>query len=157
MFKKRAPHIRTGQRGEKLAVWYLRLKGYQILERNYKCRQGEIDIVARKGELIVFVEVRTREHGALVDPFSSVDCTKVAKIIEAARYYLFRLPSPLPPCRFDLIAITSLGPRHTMNHITGAFDMTTGEYVLGKRILAGRRRRRFKPKRAGRRQKAGGK
>jgi putative endonuclease len=147
MKRQKAPHIRTGQRGETLAALLLRLKGYKILERNYKCRQGEIDIIASRKGVLVFVEVRTREYGALVDPFASVNPTKVVKIVDAARWYLLRLPSPLPPCRFDLVAITSLGPRHTTNHIIGAFDMTTGEYVLGKRILAGRRRRRFKPRR----------
>jgi putative endonuclease len=157
MKRQKAPHIRTGQRGEFLAALHLRLKGYRILERNHKCRQGEIDIIASRKGVLVFVEVRTREYGALVDPFASVNPTKVVKIVDAARWYLLRLPSPLPPCRFDLVAITSLGPRHITNHIAGAFDITTGEYVLGKRILAGRRRRRFKPGGAGRRQEGGGK
>ena len=147
MKRKKASHLRTGARGEIIAACFLRLKGYRIVERNFSCRLGEIDIIASKKGTIVFVEVRTRGPGAMVDPLSSVDPVKVVKIIDAARFYLSRLPRPFPPCRFDLVAITALGPRHTTNHITGAFDTTTGEYVLGKRILAGRRRRRFKPRR----------
>jgi putative endonuclease len=147
MAKKKPKHLRTGDRGETVAAWYLRLKGYRILERNFTTRMGEIDIVARKGHLIVFVEVRTRGPSALVDPFSSVDHVKVAKIIQAARCYLSRLDNPLPACRFDLVALTALGPRHTIDHIPGAFDTTTGENILGKRILASRRRRRFSTRR----------
>ncbi len=143
MKRQKAKHLRTGNRGEALAALYLRLKGYRILERNITTRMGEIDIVARKGDLIVFVEVRTRGLSALVDPFSSVDHVKVAKIIQAARCYLSRLDNPLPACRFDLVALTALGPRHTIDHIPGAFDTTTGEYEKGKRIMTSRKRRRF--------------
>ncbi|MDF1535167.1 MAG: YraN family protein [bacterium] len=147
MSRQEPEHLRTGDRGESLAAWFLRLKGYRILERNFECRCGEIDIVAWKKGTLVFVEVRTRKDGSLVAPLNSVTPVKAAKIIDTARWYLAGVARPLPPCRFDLVAVTPLGPRHQVNHIAGAFDTTTGEYVLGRRISAARSRRRFPPRR----------
>jgi putative endonuclease len=135
--------------GEHIASVCLLLKGYRIIERNYRCRLGETDIIAVHRGVLIFVEVRTRGAGSIVDPISSVDPVKISRIINAARCYLMALPVPHPPCRFDLVTITTRGPRHHKEHIPGAFDLTSGEYEVGKRILASRRRRRFPRKRKG--------
>ena len=67
-FKKRSKHLRTGRRGEKIAVKLLKAKQYSILVRNYSSLKGEIDIVARDGGILVFVEVKTRSSNSRTRP-----------------------------------------------------------------------------------------
>jgi len=133
-------HLRTGSRGESIAAWYLRLGGYRILERNFRCRLGEIDIIARKDGLLVFVEVRTRVSGTYLHPLNTVDPVKVARTVNAAKRFLLRLPQPWPPCRFDIMAV--IAGRHLpvrrILHIRNAFDATSEEYRVGCRRQAKR-------------------
>ncbi len=76
-----------------------------VLARNVNCRHGEIDIVAREGEVLVFVEVRYRGAGAVVDAIDSIDARKRARIVAAARWYLAEHPKLARlSCRFDVIA-----------------------------------------------------
>lgn len=119
---KKTDHISIGQRGEKTAIWYLRLKRYRILTRNFLCRLGEIDIVAQREDMIVFVEVRTRQYPFLVDPLATVDQWKIERIIRAAKYYLAKERLGEPPCRFDVIGISFVqGKRPRVRHIKDAF------------------------------------
>jgi putative endonuclease len=127
-----------------MAAWFLRLKGYRIACRNFRCRSGEIDIVARKRGLLIFVEVRTRTAGALLQPLQTVDPVKVARTVNAAKTFLAGLPRPLPACRFDVIAITT-GRHRTARkivHLRNAFDVTSEEYREGCRREA--KRKKFK-------------
>jgi putative endonuclease len=121
--REKTTHTSTGQRGEKKAIGYLRRRGYRILTRNFQCRLGEIDIVARKGETIIFAEVRSRQHPFLVDPLATVDQRKIDRIIRSARYYLVKERLGEPPCRFDVIGVTLFdGKKPEIRHIENAFD-----------------------------------
>jgi len=109
------PRIRTstkeaGQQAELLAAEHLKRHGYHIIEKNFACKLGEIDIIARhKGEL-VFVEVRSRNCASAPDPAYSVTPRKQRRIIRAASLYLLRhFPTP-PPSRFDVVVVTLTDP-----------------------------------------------
>jgi len=95
---------RRGEAAEGLAVDYLRGQGLSITARNYRCRFGEIDIVARDGATLVFIEVRHRRSEAFGGAASSITPAKRARLVIAARHYLSRLDET-PPCRFDAVLI----------------------------------------------------
>lgn len=146
MFRKRlSNHLRTGKQGENLAVWFLRLSGYRVIERNYRCPLGEIDIIACKENTLVFVEVRTRALDSLQHPLDTIDAIKVSRTVQAARMYLVRYPSPLPFCRFDIIGITSEKPfpYRRLLHVKNAFNLTNETFTEGCRRDTGKKRRRF--------------
>ena len=113
---------RLGAFGERLAAAHLEAKGYRIRDRNYRCREGEIDIVAQDGETLVFVEVRTRRGDALGSPAESVTATKEARLVAAATAYVQGLPEPPADQRIDVVAIQlSPGGRLlAVDHIEGA-------------------------------------
>lgn len=100
-----------GDLGEKLAAGFLRKHGYKVLDRNYRCREGELDIVARKGDCLVFVEVRTRTGNAFGTPEESVTATKRQHIARAAMSYLQEHGSAQDNWRIDLVAI-ELDPKN---------------------------------------------
>ena len=88
------------------AAAYLRKNGYQILEQNFRCRQGEIDLIAWDGSYLVFIEVKYRSSSKDGDPLEAVDRRKKKKIIRVAEYYLCLHPEQAElPCRFDVIGI----------------------------------------------------
>ena len=95
-----------GSRYEKLAARYLEQKGMDILELNYRCRTGEIDIIARDGEYLVFVEVKYRRDDKMGNPKEAVNRKKQKKISMTASYYLMRECGRMDiPCRFDVAAV----------------------------------------------------
>lgn len=143
--KKSSKHLRTGKRGEDLAVWYLRFSGYRIVERNFRCRLGEIDIIARRKSTLVFVEVKTRTSGTIQNPLETVDPVKVFRTVQAARIYLLGLEPPHPPCRFDVIGLVpgAIFPTIRIWHIRDAFNFTSDTFGEGRRRETGKRRRRF--------------
>lgn len=108
-----------GEQGEEQASELLRSKGYIILERNYRCRFGEVDIIARRGEELVFVEVRTRTSTAFGRPEESVNYRKAQRLALVASHYLSRQGWPATACRFDVVAI--LGDR--VEHLPDAFRL----------------------------------
>lgn len=96
----------VGTAYEALAAEYLRQQGFRILEQNYRCRQGEIDIIARDGEHLCFVEVKFRADTAYGSAAEAVDKRKQRTIVRVARYYLMRHGyDEWTPCRFDVLAI----------------------------------------------------
>lgn len=114
-----------GDRGERVAAKYLKRKGMRILCRNYRVPRGEIDLIARDGGTLVFVEVKTRRTGL---PAEAVNPEKQRRITRAALHFQKRhglLDSPRPvPSRFDIVAIVwpdGLGPP-TIHHIPSAFE-----------------------------------
>ena len=113
----------TGAAGEEFAAGYLIHQGYEILERNYRGPHGEIDIIARRGEYLVFVEVRTRGKGSFLTPAETVDRSKQRRIIATAYHYLEGCPSGLQP-RFDLIGVDSSRLPWRLTHLEGAFDVS---------------------------------
>ncbi len=91
---------------EGIALEYLRSLGFQILERNYRCRKGEIDLVCREGDYLVFVEVKYRTTCRQGSAFMAVDKKKQHRVSRVAAYYLLEHGySEWYPCRFDVVAI----------------------------------------------------
>lgn len=113
-----------GDRYERLAARFLQQRGLEILVRNYGCRCGEIDLIARHGQHLVFVEVRSRGNRRFAGAASSVDVRKQRKLIRAALYYLQQNPElAIFPCRFDVIAFEppQSGAERAPSWIPGAF------------------------------------
>ena len=94
-----------GKEGEAIAVQYLAEHGYQVIDRNYRSQQGEVDIIARDGDFIVFVEVKTYSIGSFGTPLGAVRKAKKESIIHAARTYLLKNNIKDINCRFDVLAI----------------------------------------------------
>jgi putative endonuclease len=95
----------TGARGEDLAAAYLAEQGYVIERRNVRTRYGEIDLVAREGETLVFVEVRCRHGESLGSALESLTPRKRERMRTLAEAYLQTLPEPVELCRIDVVAI----------------------------------------------------
>ena len=105
---------RIGIAGEDAAAAYLRRLGWNILERNWRSRHLEIDIVAEERETLVFVEVKTRTEGGLQRPFEALTATKKERLCRAAQAWLEAHDAWSRPCRFDLVCVTSrAGTYHT--------------------------------------------
>jgi putative endonuclease len=95
---------RLGQHGEDRALAYLQSRGMRLLERNFRCKLGEIDLIMQDGAGLVFVEVRQRASASYGGAAASVTPAKQRRLLRAAQYFLLRYAA-LPPCRFDLLAI----------------------------------------------------
>ena len=112
------------ERGENVAAKFLRNLGYKILERNYSTNVGEIDIIARDGKTLVFVEVKTRAYDDPT-PEEQVNNHKQHQNTKAARMYLGRFGQPQPPARFDVVAVVwPAGQPPIIRHTTDAFEAT---------------------------------
>lgn len=96
---------KTGAAYEQAAGYYLEKQGYEILARNYRCRFGEIDLIGKDGEYLVFCEVKYRKNPGKGSPLDAVDRKKQKKIIQCAQYYLLEHELWGIPCRFDVIGI----------------------------------------------------
>jgi len=99
--------MNRGAAAEGLATRFLAAQGLAIVGRNYRCRGGEIDIIAREGRTLVFVEVRMRRNAAFGGPAESITWTKRRRLRLAAEHYLARLRHE-PPCRFDAVLLDDL-------------------------------------------------
>ena len=99
----------AGERAEALAAEFLAARGLTILERNFRRRCGELDLIARDGDTLVFVEVRLRTRGDFGGAAASITAKKRARIAAAAGLYLARL-SRTPPCRFDAVLLDAIDP-----------------------------------------------
>jgi putative endonuclease len=117
-----AGHLIRGRAGEDAAVQFLENLGCVVLERNWRCKAGEVDIICLHRKTVVFVEVRTRAEPALVAPAQSVSRAKITRLIKAASRFLSLRGWWEKPCRFDLIAVTDTGQGARLEHITDAFD-----------------------------------
>lgn len=95
----------VGQRGEDIAARYLQRNGFRILDRNVHLGRYELDIIARDGDTIVFVEVKTRRNEDVAPPEENVDRTKQRHIRAAAHYYIERANDPSQYYRFDLVSV----------------------------------------------------
>ena len=101
--------MNRGRDAEDTAAAFLRSRGLTILERNYRCRLGEIDLIARDGETTVFVEVRRRASSSFGGAAASITASKRLKLLKAARHYMSRLRT-FPQCRFDALLIEGEPP-----------------------------------------------
>lgn len=108
-----------GKQGEEIAAQYLKEKGYQILERNFYAKRGEIDIIAKEKQEIVFVEVKTRSNHQYGNPAEAVNLHKIHHIYDTAKYYIYRKKLENIPTRFDVIEIdiNFLKQIYQINHI----------------------------------------
>jgi len=122
MIMKGSGRIRTGKKGEDIAVAYLKSKGYRIVERNYKCLFGEIDIVARDGDMLVFVEVKSRKSEEFGDPQVAVGLEKQKKMSKISLKYLEDKHLYPSDARFDVVAIKMLPAGSTIELIQNAFE-----------------------------------
>jgi len=95
---------RQGQLGEQRARDYLERQGLVLVEENFRCKGGEIDLILRDGAALVFVEVRQRACGSHGGAAASITASKRRRIVCAAQFYLLRCKR-LPPCRIDVVAI----------------------------------------------------
>lgn len=97
---------KTGQEQEVKAACFLKTQRYQILERNYRCKKGEIDLIAREGQYLVFVEVKYRSTNESGLPEEAVDLRKQRQISRVPAWYLTEKGLDIyTPCRFDVVAI----------------------------------------------------
>lgn len=116
------PEADLGRRGEDHAAAYLADRGLILLSRNWRCREGELDLVVTDGELLIFCEVKTRttdDHG---DPAEYVTPEKILRIRRATRAWLRRYPPGTCDVRFDVLAITwPTEGEPELRHIRGAF------------------------------------
>jgi putative endonuclease len=113
----------TGKYGEWLAVRYLKKKGYEIVERNVKTPAGEIDILARDADVLVFAEVKTRRGDRFGHPSEAVGRAKMKKMEDSALLYLKKFKQ-IPQARFDVICVTLEGTKNSIQHITDAFELS---------------------------------
>lgn len=97
---------KIGAQYESVAAYYLEQSGYEIVERNYRCRIGEIDLIARDGEYLVFCEVKFRKSQGKGNPLEAVGRKKQNTLIKCAQWYLIEHDLQDIPCRFDVIGIT---------------------------------------------------
>ncbi len=114
--------MRLGALGEDAAARLLEKAGYKIVKRNHRCRLGEVDLIAEQGELLVFIEVRTRATAAFGAPAATVTPAKQRKVIIAARDFLARWRGPERGVRFDVVAVIDAPGGPVLEHFPGAFE-----------------------------------
>jgi putative endonuclease len=115
--------LSLGKMGEELAVTQLRAMKYQILERNYRCPLGEMDIIAREKGSLVFVEVKTRATKDFGGPAAAVHERKQRQLSRIALLYLNQKKIQDVPARFDVVAVDLSGSKPRIEVIQNAFDL----------------------------------
>ncbi|MBU3876287.1 YraN family protein [Faecalicatena sp. AGMB00832] len=116
---KKQNNRKVGTDYEQAVGYYLEQQGYLILEFNYRCRLGEIDMIAVDGEYLVFCEVKYRQDGKKGSPLEAVDVRKQRTIYQCASYYLAVQGIDDMPCRFDVIGIEGGQIMHIKNAFSG--------------------------------------
>ncbi len=125
-WKNRQQSRNNGQQAEDLACQYLTKQSLKLLERNYRTKCGEIDLIMRDSEHLVFVEVRFRRNDHFGTASETVTRRKQARLVAAASYYLqAHFGSNLPACRFDIISICPVNDQPKLEWIKDAFQSTS--------------------------------
>ncbi len=114
-----------GRQGEAIAEQFLCARHYMVIERNYRCPYGEIDLVMQDRKTLVFVEVRSHTGTTFGDPLESVTLRKQRQIAKAASHYVLRHQIENRPLRFDVIGVQWENGASRVTHIPGAFDWPT--------------------------------
>jgi putative endonuclease len=96
--------MKPGAQAEQVAAQFLQKNGLRLIQRNFRCRFGEIDLILRDGETLIFAEVRQRSRGDFGGADASIDAHKQRRLILTAQHYLASLPH-IPPCRFDAVLL----------------------------------------------------
>jgi len=115
-----ATHNELGEKGEKLAAEFLIKNGYQILERNWRFKKAEVDIIAKKNEILAIVEVKTRSSNYFGNPQDFVNQKKIKLLVEAINEYVISKDLDLE-VRFDIIAILKNNNNFEIEHLEDAF------------------------------------
>lgn len=110
-------HLSFGKRGEDKAVGYLKKLGYRIIERNFRSKIGEIDIIAQDQNVLVFVEVKSRSSTFWGDPAESIKRKKLHSIVRTSQFYMLTHKNAPQNVRVDAIEILSEGDQFKINHI----------------------------------------
>ncbi|HEY8132576.1 MAG TPA: YraN family protein [Thermoanaerobaculia bacterium] len=110
-----------GRRGERRAAWFYRLRGYSIVARNARLRGGEIDLVVRRGSVLAFVEVKTRQSLAAGEGYESVDRAKQLQMVRLADEYLAKHRHH-GDIRYDVLSLYWTGRRFVIRHFPDAFQ-----------------------------------
>jgi putative endonuclease len=114
--------LALGKAGEDLAAGRLEQLGYRILERNYRCPLGEIDLVAEEAGCLVFVEIKTRRGGPTGEAKAAVDLRKQRQLTRVALHYLKQRGSPGSRARFDVVAVSLDRGRERVELVRNAFE-----------------------------------
>ncbi len=112
-----------GKEGERIAESYLRKKGYRVVERNYRCPVGELDLILLDRRVVVFVEVKTRSDDRFGTPLESVGPRKQQKMIKTALFFLTRHRLHHRDARFDVVGISYQGGEPMVEHVENAFEV----------------------------------
>ena len=121
-----ARHLIIGKEGEDLAAAFLAEKGFRVVDRNFRCTGGEIDIVCEDGKMLVFVEVKTRSRATRGEPGEAVGSAKKKRLVKAASLYLSRRRAWSRPCRFDLVGVLFLDGETLVEHWEDIIDVRDG-------------------------------
>lgn len=127
-FKREAPHLRTGRRGEQQAERFLKEAGFKIIARNIRVGHDEIDLIATQQETLIFVEVKTRANEDFGRPAAAVNHAKRKKLSRAAMHFIQKRKLRPPYIRFDVVEV--IGDPPEIRHIQNAFQLEGG-YRIG--------------------------
>jgi putative endonuclease len=113
-----------GKEGERIAEQYLKRKGYKLVERNYRCSAGEVDLIVLDRRVIVFVEVKTRTGHRFGTPLEAVQPRKQRKMMQAAQFFLSQKKLHQRDARFDVVGISWPGREPVIEHVENAFELS---------------------------------
>ena len=113
-----------GREGERIAERYLKKKGYALVERNYRCRGGEVDLIVLDRRVVVFVEVKTRTDHEFGNPLEAVEPRKQRRMILAAQLFLHQKKLYERDARFDVVGISWPGTEPVAEHLQNAFEIS---------------------------------
>ncbi|HWH76146.1 MAG TPA: YraN family protein [Candidatus Binatus sp.] len=112
-----------GREGERIAELFLKKKGFKLVERNYRCAAGELDLVVLDKRVVVFVEVKTRTGHGFGSPLEAVAFHKQQKMIQAAQFFLSEKGLHQRDARFDVVGVSWPGREPVVEHIENAFEL----------------------------------
>ncbi|MDA1276104.1 MAG: YraN family protein [Verrucomicrobia bacterium] len=120
-----APHLETGRVGEREAKRHLKQRGLKFLTANFRSKRGEIDLVFRDGDCLVFIEVKTRSFTSWTRPAAAVNSAKKRRLSRVAMEYVRLLENPEVRIRFDIVEVLVDGKTiHKVRHLPNAFSLS---------------------------------
>lgn len=114
--------MKSGAQAEQSAARFLQQQGLRLVQANYRCRFGEIDLILKDGDTLVFAEVRMRSNKDFGGAAASIDARKQGKLILTAQHYLASLSSA-PPCRFDAVLMATPEGGNSIEWVKNAFEL----------------------------------
>ena len=123
MARRGNAHLQSGKQAEQIAHDYLKAKGLRLIQANYRCRVGELDLVMLDGQVLVIVEVRYRKTSRIAGPMQTIDSHKRDRLALAARHFLMRHDHLRDmPVRFDVVGLTGSTARPSISWAKNAFE-----------------------------------